>query len=241
MTHRFDVAVRAPQCRRGAHLVTKAVSASDEMLSARRAAGPRAGPRLCAAYSFRTAPSTHAVGRTAEILRIGWRYEGDSYTRRRALLRNTITTIHVYAHADRVQANGNVPVLNGIEMSPGDGLWALCETRRRVLQGAVGAFCASTAPAASLGLSSLAATQLEGARLSLVGYRVATGGRREAGARWPQPATGGPPAPPAVGRRRRQLAPAHYASPITNLDRAARVSRTSTVLRAGAWRLCRAT
>ena len=35
--------------------------------------------------------------------------------------------------------NRNVPVLNEIEMSPGGGRWALCETRRRVLQGAVGA------------------------------------------------------------------------------------------------------
>jgi hypothetical protein len=35
--------------------------------------------------------------------------------------------------------NRNVPVLNEIEMSPDDGLWALCETRLRVLQGAVGA------------------------------------------------------------------------------------------------------
>ena len=35
--------------------------------------------------------------------------------------------------------NRNVPVLYEIEMSLGDGLWALCETRLRVLQGAVGA------------------------------------------------------------------------------------------------------
>jgi hypothetical protein len=40
----------------------------------------------------------------------------------------------------------NVPIVNSLEMSPGRCLWTLCETRLRVLQGAVGAFWASTAP-----------------------------------------------------------------------------------------------
>jgi DNA invertase Pin-like site-specific DNA recombinase len=44
--------------------------------------------------------------------------------------------LHVLGVSTR---NRNVPVLNEMEMSPGDGLWTLCETRRRVLQGAVGA------------------------------------------------------------------------------------------------------
>ena len=47
---------------------------------------------------------------------------------------------HVKAVKEAVSTrNRNVPVLSEIEMSPGDGLWTLCETRLRVLQGAVGA------------------------------------------------------------------------------------------------------
>src|ERR1700681_2673011 len=108
-------------------------------------------------------------------------------------------------------------------MSPGDGLWTLCDTRLRVWQGAVGASARPRGrqrPQASSWPRRLGGPQLT------LDVPAAPGGIPARSGEGTPPGPYAPQGDLRFGGGRRNLGPVHQAPPIANLDRAGDASRT---------------